>query len=249
METTGNTEQKTKRQLHLERMKNKYPDANLDDDEVVFDLISKDNEASDNKIQQYEGESKKLVDLFSSDPRSAGLFNYWKDGGDPITYLIDNFGDEFKAALDDPEQKEKFAATYSKWLEGVAKNKELKQQADDNLQTTFATLEQYQKEHNLSDEDAVKIFDAVHKIILDGIVNIISAETFDMAAKALNYDVDVAEADRVGEIRGRNTKIEDKLRKEAVPGGVPPTLGGSGTGETEPKPKNKVYNPFSGKYI
>ena len=81
-------------------------------------------------------------------------------------------------------------------------------------------------------------------------MNIISAETFDMAAKALNYAVDVAEADRVGEIRGRNTKIEDKLRKEAVPGGVPPTLGGSGTGgETEPKPKKKVYNPFSGQYI
>jgi uncharacterized protein YeaO (DUF488 family) len=86
---------------------------------------------------------------------------------------MENFGDEFKAALDDPEQKDKFAQTYSKWLENVGKSKELKQQSDDNLQATFATLEAYQQEHNLGDEDAVKIFDAAHQIILDGIVNVI----------------------------------------------------------------------------
>lgn len=244
MKDNETPEQKSKRQLYLESLKGKYPDANYDDDDDVFDLVSKEQEERDGKIGKYEEESKKLVDLFSSDPRSAELFNVWKDGGDPISYLMENFGDEFKAALDDPEQKDKFAQSYSKWLENVGKSKELKQQSDENLQATFSTLEAYQQEHNLSDEDAVKIFDAAHQIILDGIVNVIKPETFDMVAKALNYDVDVAEAQRVGEVRGRNAKIEEKLKKDETPAGVPPTLTGSGAGDLENKPKKKPYNPF-----
>jgi hypothetical protein len=50
MKDNESPEQKSKRQLYLESLKGKYPDANYEDDDAVFDLISKEQEERDGKI-------------------------------------------------------------------------------------------------------------------------------------------------------------------------------------------------------
>ncbi len=237
----------SKRGLFVSKYREAHPDDEFDeaDDEALFERIARDQEESANSLNKYKEEGKKLTDLFSSDPRAAGMFMSWKEGGNPIDYLLENFGDEFKEALNDPEKKEEFAKSYQKWLDKVANDGKMKQECDDNLQATFKTLEDLQAQNGWSDEESLNVFNAVHDIIMDGIYNKITAETFQLAAKALNYEKDVEDASMTGEIKGRNAKIEEKLQKDKTPEGLPPTLGGANGGAPEPK-KAKKHNPFEG---
>lgn len=247
MKETENKEVKSKRGSFVEKYRSTHPDDEFDenDDEALFDRISRDQEESSGSLSKYKEEGKKLTDLFSSDPRAAGMFMSWKEGGNPVDYLLENFGDEFKEALDDPGKKEEFSKSYQKWLDKVANDGKMKQECDDNLQATFKTLEDLQAQNGWSDEESLNVFNAVHAIIMDGIYNKITAETFDMAGKALNYEKDVEDASMTGEMKGRNAKIEEKLKKDKPAEGLPPNLGGGNGGTPEPK-KPKRHNPFAG---
>ena len=244
MDKVDNEDVKSKRATFVSKYREAHPDDEFDDadDEALFDRVSRDSEESANSLNKYKEEGKKLTNLFSADPRAAGMFTSWKEGGNPISYLLENFGDEFKEALDDPEKKEEFGRSYQKWLDKVANDKSLKQECDDNLQATFKTLEDLQVQRGWSDEESLNVFNHVHDIIMDGIYNKIGVGTFEMAAKALNYEKDVEEAAMTGEIKGRNAKIEEKLQKDLLPEEMPVTLNGTNGGN--PTPKQKRYNPF-----
>ena len=56
-----------------------------------------------------------------------------------------------------------------------------------------------------------------------------------MARKALNHDIDVETADREGEVRGKNAKIEEKLRKNRKNDGTANLSGKNNTG-SKPMP-------------
>ena len=58
-------------------------------------------------------------------------------------------------------------------------------------------------------------------IIKDGVMGKFTADSIDMAMKAINHDVDVEVAGHEGEVRGKNTKIEEKLRKQKKGDGIP----------------------------
>ena len=70
-----------------------------------------------------------------------------------------------------------------------------------------------QQEQGLSDDDIDNAMDLLLGIMKDGLIGKFSPESINIALKALNHDSDVALANREGEVRGRNQKIEEKLRK------------------------------------
>lgn len=244
MEGIENKEVKTRRQSFLDKMREGNPDVNYEDDEAIFGAIDDNMTNLQNQNKRYEDESRKIVDMMRSNPRAARMFSSWAKGEDPIMFLLENFGDEFKTALDDPENREKFAEAHNKWLENTAKNKKLQEEADDNMIASFDVLEKLQNEHGWTDEQTISIFNKVHDIILKGIANTIEPETFIMVSKAMNYDTDVKEAEKLGEVRGRNTRIEDMKRTRKEPENIPPTLG---SGSVNPnKNEQRVYsNPFA----
>lgn len=247
MEQVENQAPTTRRDAVLDRLKKRHPDSDFADDDSIFGAIDDDYgeaESNSQKMQEYEKNASAMVDMFYKNPRLAAFFNACKDGQDPIEFMIENFGDDFREALDSEEGKARYGEKYQKWLDRVASEKSMEEEDGKNLDATFAALDQFQQEKGLSDEQAKEVFDKVHQVVLDGIRNIISKETFEMAYKALNYDSDVEQAGSEGEIRGRNAKIEDKLRRKEAPSDIPPTIGTAAGGSVEPKPKIRKRNPF-----
>ena len=78
----------------------------------------------------------------------------------------------------------------------------------------------------MSDEDKDKAFEAYANMLDDAIRNKVSKETWLMFIKGINHDKDVAEAADEGEVRGRNTKIVEKLKKPTT--ATPPMITGQG---------------------
>jgi hypothetical protein len=210
-----NSEVMSNRDRMNARLKAKYADKAFDDDESMYAQINDDYDDYDKTVSGYKDRESKLADMFSSDPRSARFISDWSKGNDPALSLVRNYGMEIKDIIDDPDRQEEMAAANKEYLERVTKNKELEETYKTNLTQSCTELERLQNEEGMSDEDIDAAIEFLLGIINDGVVGKFSAESVKMALKALRHDDDVALAGNEGEVRGRNTKIEEKLRKPA----------------------------------
>lgn len=148
-----NTEVKSNRDRYMERLKTKYPDKEFADDEALFGQTNDDYDSYDNELSGYREREKALSDLFASNPRSAAFLTDWRKGEDPIIGMVRKFGDDFKAALEDPEKQEALAAANKEFAERIAQEKEYEGEYQKNLNETLTTLETMQQDEGLSDED------------------------------------------------------------------------------------------------
>lgn len=229
----------SRRETLLGFMREDYPDDDFADDEDFYDKIISER----GRYKSTEEQAGKLREAFVKDPRIASLLNFAKEGGNPISYLIENFGDEFRDALEDPDKAEEFAEAHNKYLEMVAKDKEAEEVSAANLQTTTEVLDALQAEYNLTDDEVVDIFNTAGQYAFDATKNLYTKEYLTAIMRAKNYDKDVESAAMEGEVRGRNERIEEKLRKQK-PTEVPPTLTGNSSGRATVPPKREAYNPF-----
>ena len=179
--------------------------------------------------------------MFTSDPRSASFITDWRNGEDPVIGLIRRFGPEIKDAIDDPNMQEQIAAANKKYIERLEQSKKLDEEYKQNISETLSYLDKMSEEGQLDDD---KIDDAMAfllKIVHEGVAGKFTPERIDMAVKAINHDVDVEDADRAGEVRGRNAKISEKLKKASRGDNLPVLDGANGN---EPKQKNTRRNIF-----
>lgn len=222
-------EVKSNRELYTERLKTKYPEKEYADDEALFGQINEDYDKYDEELSGYKEREKSLSEMFASNPRSAAFLTDWRKGEDPIVNMIRKFGDDFKEALSDPEKQEALAAANKEYAERIAQEAKYEEEYQQNIKETLSLLEQMQQEEGLQDEDIDKAMDFLVGIMRDGILGKFSRESIEMALKAISYEADVAQADREGEVRGRNSRIEEKLRKGAKGDGTA-HLGGKNGG-------------------
>ena len=229
---SNNTEVKSNRDRYTERLKSKYPDREFADDEALFGQINDDYDDYDKQLSDYQGREKALSDLFASNPRSAAFLTDWRNGEDPIISLVRRFGNDFKDALEDPEKQEALAAANKEYAERIAKESEFEEQYQKNIAETYATIEKVQQEQGYSDEEIDQAMEFLIDIMKDGILGKFSSESIAMAIKAIKHDSDVEQANHEGEVRGRNTKIEEKLRKSNRTDGTASLAGKNGGGGT-----------------
>lgn len=229
----------SKRDQFKTRLRHKYPDMDFDDDDVFFGRINDDYDDYDKDLLDYKEREFKLSDMFSSDPRSAHFLTNWKNGSDPFVELIRQFGTDVVEAANDPERQEEMAAANKEFVDRVAKEKELDEEYEKNISESLEMLSSYQQEHGLSDDEVDNIMELIVGVMRDGILGKFRPETIDMAMKALNYDSAVATADHEGEVRGRNSKIDERLRKQKKGDGLP-NLDGKNGGANSGKHKRNM---------
>lgn len=237
---------KSKRESMSERLSSKYPDMDFSDDEVMFGRISDDYDDYDSQLSGYKEREQKFADMFSADPRSAYFLNNWREGGDPTVELVRMFGTDIKDRLEDPEWQDKFAEANKEYVERVAKEKELEEQYQQNLVDTKAALDEFQQKNGLSDDQVDEVMAMLVSIATDAVVGKFSESSMDLALKALNYDGAVEEANLEGEVRGRNAKIDERLRTRKSGDGTAALNGRNGSsGNREPQPSLGALDNFA----
>ncbi len=224
------TEVRSNRDRYIERLKARYPDKEFADDEALFGQINDDYDGYDKELSVYREQDKALSDMFASDPRSAAFLTDWRNGEDPLAGLIRKFGDDFKAALEDPGKQEQLAAANKEYAERIAKEREYEEQYQQNINETYAVIEQVQQEDGLTDGDIDQAMEFLIGIMKDGLLGKFSADSIRMAVKAIRHDSDVEQAGHEGEIRGRNSKIEERLRRKGRGDGTADLAGKNGGG-------------------
>ena len=234
--------EKSKRDQFAERLRTKYPDREFADDEALFGQANDDYDESDNQLNQYKEREGKLTQMFSQDPRSAQFITDMAKGNDPWISLIERIGiDGITDLINDPEKQSEYAAANKKYVERLAKEKELQEEYEKNIAESMNLLERIQQERRLGDETLDAAMELVERMAHDWCVGKITSETVDMALNAVNHDADVANARTEGTVAGRNSKIEERLRRPQSGDGMP-NLGGSNEGNGNSKKKPNFFD-------
>lgn len=230
----------TNRERYAERIKSKYPDREFADDEALWGQVNDDYDGYDKELSEYKEREKSLSDLFTSDPRSASFLTNWRKGGNPAVELVRMFGDDFMEELQNPDRQEELAKASQEFAERVAKEKEFDEQYKANISETLATLEQIQNEEGKTDEEIDAAMDFLVRIMKDGILGKFSKESIEMAFDAINHDEDVKAAAQEAEVKGRNAKITETLRKHKSSDGMPALNGRNGS-DTRGSRKKSIF--------
>ena len=232
---------KTGRDTFRERFGQRFPDVNADDEEAYYGALNGEFD----RVEAIDKAQRELGEVLARDPRSAGFLMVLKNGGNPMEYLIEQYGDDFRDALNDEEKSKELAAAFAKHAEKRAKSDELRAQADANMQAMVDALDAAQADGSFTDEDAAKAFEYLYADggLLDRIlVNDIKKEDWMMLMKAAKYDdmvkeneVAVANAREEGEVAGRNANIDIQKKKQTKAKSIPGNVPSNGSVKTAPK--------------
>lgn len=225
----GDTDNQSYRSRLVERYATRYPDEDFTKDEVLGAKIADELDEFDRRVKDYDDKNARMAALFTSDPRSAAFLNAWAAGGDPLVFLMETFGDDFRNALESEEGRKAFIDSHNKWLERQAEDRKAREEQEKNFRKSLDDLETFRVSHNLSEQDAVDVFMKVHQIGANVIDGIYAPEDYEMAYRAMNYEKDVNQAKTEGEIAGRNAKIDERLRREDDMDALPPSVDGNGS--------------------
>lgn len=243
-EVSVNEAPMSRKDTFRQRFKTRYPDLPDDDEEEFYGKLGEEFD----RFDRSDKAQKELGDLLASDPRSAGFLMVLRQGGNPMEFLIEQYGDDFRDALNDEEKAKELSEAFSKYAEKQAKNKELQSQAEANMQAMLDELDAAQAEGKFTDEDAANAYEYLYGDggLLDRIItNNITKDDWLMLMKASNYDKAQAEAAAreeearsEGMIAGRNAKIDEAKRKRTKVENMPSDLGASGGGGAAAKKVN-----------
>lgn len=236
--------QKSKRDLVRERLAQKYADKSFDDDEALYGQINDDYDSYENELQGLRSDEEKLISLMNSDPRSARFLRAWMEGGDPLTVLIREYGDDFMEQLQDPEKQEELAQASRDFAQRMAEDKEFVEQRRVNTQQSLSDIEMLEQEEGIAPEEIDDAVAFLVQVARDSMLCKFTPENIRMALKALHHDEDMAEADAEGEIRGRNATIKDRLRKSRQGDGMP-NMGGKNSRTKQQKRPQSILEVAS----
>lgn len=232
---------KSKRDLFGERLKKKYPDREYADDEELFGQINDDYDDYDNQLNEYKEREGRLTELFQKDPRSAQFITDMAKGNDPWIAVIERIGiDGVTDLINNPEKQAEYAEANKQYVERLAKEKTLEEEYKANLAESMAMLDKLQQERQLNDEVVDAAMDMVMKIANEALMGKFTAETIEMALKAVTHDAEVENARTEGELAGRNAKIDERLRKPMTGDGTP-MLAGSNNAPTRKRDNDSLF--------
>ena len=226
-------QKKSRRDGFMERLRNKYPEQDFTDEEVVFGRVDDDYTDYENRLNRYKENEDKLVGLLNTNPRAAQFLSDLANNENPFIAYVKAVGADALTDMMNGEKKEDIAQAHKEYLERVAKDKEIRDQIAANLPVTIKLREEMDNKYG--EETVNAALDLISKICDDNLVGIIAPETFEMAVNMVNRDADIANARSEGEIAGRNAKIEEQVRKPKVGDGMP-VIGGS---DAAPEPNRR----------
>lgn len=234
-ENIDNQPEKSKRDLLMERMSGKYPDRDFSDDNELYGAALDDYNSYEEELSRSKEVDQKMTSMFNENPQFAGMFLSALESKNPVLTLIENYGDDFRAFLEDPANAEQLAEANQSYVERVGREKELEETYQANLEKSVQVAEDLEKSGKYTseqiDEAFAKIFDDAQRALMGEI----TPEMLEEKLKGLSYDTDIAEAAEIAEVKGKNAKIEAK--KKELKNELPMI---EGKGAPAAKPENKT---------
>lgn len=249
VEATGEEQQApvtSSREAFVARIKDRHPDLDDSDEEAFYGAVNADYDEDDEgreALKKYREDDEKLREIFQNDPRMANIFLGMARGENVLEYLIDNFGQDFLDAINDPENEEarqRIAEKQKQWVEKQAASRDLEQQASENLDKALDAFDAVAEETGADDNAKEEAFKKFTEFQQRAIVNDIDEDMWRLFFNGVTHDADVEQAGMEGEVRGRNEKIRERLRGESEKN--PMDMGGATARQEPPRRASSIFD-------
>lgn len=220
----------------------KYPDKTYETDEEFDGMLADHLESSDSRMKELEGAEETFRSVAMNHPELLDIVEDLAD--DPEMTLAEamynNLGeDEFLPEEGSPDfERMRNARKDRKAKEAEAEA--YRKQLAENLKTSEETIQKYFEENEVPEEEQKAIGEFIDDLLAGLVENRITADTMAAFRRARNYERDMAEAEAVGEIKGKNAKIDaERQRKQEETDGLPAP--GSAAGVSVKPPVEKDF--------
>lgn len=226
--SASETERKpTNKERFNSMMKERMEGFNPEDEEGAYGMLI------DNYTKNEE-QKKMLADAINKDPRLASVLSDIVAGKrSGANALVRYYGRDFLSAEEGTPEYDDIVAAEEERKKDAEERSAREEEYKKNIDESTPIIEEFCKSKGYDvDEFLNNVWDRIASPILSGKY---TNELLSMLDKGFNYDNDVNDAMKAGEVKGRNDNI-NKMRNDQIGDGMPTGLG-TKTQETK-KPKN-----------
>lgn len=191
-----------------------------------------------NLINRMVEERDRMVENISDDPRLAQVFADVVSGNrKPDAALARYFGKNLLTAEEGTPEYDELMAADAEYMNERNEMKTRREQQEAGAKAFFDAFENYLEAQGLDKE---KYINAVFSEILEPSLDLkVDEKLFARLVMAVDYDKDVEDAFKAGEVKGRNMNIHEMKGK--IGDGLPKAMGSQGVPVEQPK---KKINPL-----
>ena len=220
----------------------KYPEKAYENDEEFDGMLADHLEATDARIEKLEGAEKTFREVAMNHPELLDMVEDLAD--DPEMTLAEalyNNVDEEEYLPEEGTPDFERMRNARKARKGRNEEAEAyRKQLAENLATSEEVIKKYFAENEVSEEEQKAIGEFIDDLLAGVVENRITADTMAAFRRARNYERDMAEAEAVGQIKGKNAKIDaERQRKQEETDGLPAP--GSAAGVSVKPPVEKTF--------
>ena len=183
-------------------------------------------------INRMVDERDRMVENISDDPRLAQVFADVVSGNrKPDMALARYFGKNLLTAEEGTPEYDELMAADEEYMNERNEIKTRREEQEAGATAFFDAFEEYLEKQGL---DREKYMDAVFREVLEPALDLKVDETlFARLVNAVDYNKDVEDAFKAGEVKGRNTNIHEMKGK--IGDGLPRALSSQGAPVEQPK--------------
>lgn len=228
-----NERKPTNKERFNSMMKESIEGYNPDDEEgsygMLIDRYSKDKE-----------QKKILADAINSDPRLASVLSDIVAGKrSGANALVRYYGRDFLSAEEGTPEYDDIVAAEEERKKDAEERAAREEEYKKNIDESTPVIEEFCKSKGYDvDEFLNNVWDKIASPILSGKY---TTELLAMLDKGFNYDNDVNDAMKAGEVKGRNDNI-NKLRNDQIGDGMPTGLGTRTKETKKPNSSNSILD-------
>lgn len=241
----GIEEPKTAKDLFKERLQAKYPEKDFSNEDELYTTSMEGYDKEHEAMKDVKAKNSALMERMMADPKAAAALAEFLDGK-PLPVALKKYFNEDELAMQEGEQGyEEYLEAIKERTEREAGNQQAQQEYEANLEASRANVEAFAQEKGMSPEEFDTFMEqATDKTIAPLLKGNITPELLEILYKGMNYEADVAQAQEVGRIAGKNEKITETRRTKKADG-LPGANGGGGSAAvTEGAPANPTAEFF-----
>lgn len=213
------------------RIRDRYPDVDPADEAALEEAYSRYMDDSESVIGRYQEVEGRMSELCRMYPEFAELIYNMLENKLPFRAAVAKvFSQEDLIPEEGDEDYEAYRKAYGERQEGLKKRESQTKGIEDNEAKSLETINVFCESKGLDDARKDELVGLINDHFTELLYKRISPAMLEGFLKQMSFDGAVAEAEKAGELRGRNGKIDAKRQQEkaAIYGdGLPGTAGGA----------------------
>lgn len=228
------------REVNAAYMKEMYPETEIGDDNYDAMVQKTMAEHFIPKMKGYDEANKKLRAMMSTEPELGKILADMAQGA-TFVEVLPRYVDVENLKLEpgDPDYT-KWEANNKTRMESYQANMDRKTQIENNQRKSMETIASWFEEKKFEDNQKEEYAQFVSDLLERAYQGELTTEFLNKMFYAMNYEKDMEQAEKLGEVRGRNEKIvaEDLEEKGKMAGDGLPVVSGGAAKEKEVTPDN-----------